>query len=140
MAGAPQTAPIRIDADTSGYEQAMQRITATTGRFGEAFSRSMRDAVLSGRDLDDTLRGLALRFSALALNEAFRPLDNLVGSLVSGLAAPLGGQGAGTAFAAGSPSNVIFNVQTPDAASFSRSQGQIATMLARVVARGGRGM
>ena len=34
--------------------------------------------------------------------------------------------------------NVVFNVTTPDAASFRKSEAQIAGMLARVVTRGGR--
>lgn len=46
-----------------------------------------------------------------------------------GVAAP-GGRG-------GAP-NVVFNVTTPDAASFRKSEAQIAGMLARAVARGGR--
>ena len=46
-----------------------------------------------------------------------------------GVAAP-GGRG-------GAP-NVVFNVTTPDAASFRKSEAQIAGMLARAVTRGGR--
>ncbi len=37
-----------------------------------------------------------------------------------------------------SPVNVVFNVTTPDAASFRKSEGQLAGMLARAVARGAR--
>ena len=41
--------------------------------------------------------------------------------------------------AAGTP-NIVFNVQTNDAASFRKSEGQITTMLARAVGRGRRGL
>jgi phage-related minor tail protein len=46
-----------------------------------------------------------------------------------GVAAP-GGRGAGP--------QVVFNVRTPDAASFRKSEAQISGMLARAVTRGGR--
>lgn len=36
--------------------------------------------------------------------------------------------------------NIVFNIQTNDAASFRKSEGQITTMLARAVARGQRGL
>jgi len=39
----------------------------------------------------------------------------------------------------GGPS-IVFNVQTPDAASFRRSEAQIQTMIARAAARGQRGL
>ncbi|MEG6510090.1 phage tail tape measure protein [Methyloligella sp. 2.7D] len=38
------------------------------------------------------------------------------------------------------PVNITFNVTTPDAESFKRSQGQIAAMLSRTVARGSRNL
>jgi phage-related minor tail protein len=38
----------------------------------------------------------------------------------------------------GGPVNIVFNVTTPDAASFRKSEAQIAGMLARAVSRGAR--
>jgi phage-related minor tail protein len=38
----------------------------------------------------------------------------------------------------GAPVSVVFNVTTPDAASFAKSEAQITGMLARAVARGAR--
>lgn len=38
------------------------------------------------------------------------------------------------------PAPVVFNVSTPDAASFRKSEAQITTMLARAVGRGRRGL
>src|SRR6185312_8670474 len=38
----------------------------------------------------------------------------------------------------GTPVNVVFNVSTPDAASFRKSEAQITGMLARAVSRGTR--
>ncbi|MEI8144249.1 MAG: phage tail tape measure protein [Alphaproteobacteria bacterium] len=51
---------------------------------------------------------------------------------------PDGRLGVATQGGGGSPS-VVFNVSTPDAASFRRSEAEITAMLARTVSRGRRG-
>lgn len=38
----------------------------------------------------------------------------------------------------GAPVSIVFNVTTPDAASFRKSEGQVTSMLARAVSRGAR--
>lgn len=40
----------------------------------------------------------------------------------------------------GQPVSIVFNVSTPDAQSFRKSEAQLSGMLARAVARGSRGM
>ncbi len=131
--------PIRIEADVSGFDAAMRSISQSTESFGRLFASSMTAAVISGRDFDDTLRSIALRASALALSQAFRPLESLAGNLLSGaLAGGAGDGGTGGGIMRGSTIN--FNVQANDAASFRKSEAQIAALLARTVARGGRGM
>lgn len=137
--------PIRIDADTSGYEAAMRSIAASTEQFGRVFSSSLRGAVLSGRSFDETLASIAQRISGLALNQAFAPLDALVGSLFSaGGFSP--SQSSGSDGRRGSESivskiaSIVFNVQSPDVAGFRKSETQISSMLARAVARGNRGL
>lgn len=85
------------------------------------------------------------------------------GVIASPVTFPLGGQGRGVAGEAGPEAilplargrdgrlgvkadaggpavNVTFNVTTPDAQSFQRSEGQIAAMLSRVVGRGQRNL
>ncbi|MEC9343063.1 MAG: hypothetical protein VYD64_04370, partial [Pseudomonadota bacterium] len=133
----PETnkASIVVSADTSGFEEAMEDIKDTTEQFGHVFAATMRQAVLSGRDLDDTLRSIALRFADLALGKALAPLENAVADLV--------GSAMGAAFPPASrhsttttSSNITLNVTTPDAAGFGRSQSQLTTMLARAVAQG----
>lgn len=42
--------------------------------------------------------------------------------------------------ASAKPVNVVFNVSTPDAASFRKSEAQVTAMLARAVGRGSRGL
>lgn len=46
----------------------------------------------------------------------------------------------GVASSGQAPVQVVFNVTATDAASFAKSEGQIAAMLARTVRRGGRGL
>lgn len=137
------SAPIKIEADTSSFDAAMRDILASTEQFGRIFASSLRVAAISGRDFDDTLRSIALRISSLALNKAFQPLDELFGSLISSVGQSiLGGSPASASPVApqSHSASIVFNVQTPDAAGFRKSESQISSMLARAVARGSRGL
>ena len=131
-----EQAPIRVTADTSGFDAAMADMAKSTEAFGRIFAGTMSRAVISGRDLDDTLRSIALRFADMALGKALAPLENalsgLAGGLFSGAAAPAG---SGLAPAA---TKIVFNVASQDSASFAKSEGQITAMLARAVGRGQR--
>lgn len=132
-------APITIVADTSGFDEAMRDMAASAEQFGRVFSAAMSRAVVSGRDLDDTLRAIALRFADLALGRALSPLENAVSGLFANLAPALS-NGASAAAAPTSPPRITFNVNSPDVAGFGKSQAQIAAMLARAVGRGQRGL
>ncbi|GIL03334.1 MAG: hypothetical protein BroJett030_32330 [Alphaproteobacteria bacterium] len=135
----PNDAPIVIRADTSGYDAAMRDIARSTEQFGRVFAATMRRAVLSGRDLDDTLRSVALRFADLALGRALAPIESAIGGLLSGAFA--GHSGATPAVgAAPAPANIVFNVTTPDVAGFAKSQAQVSAMLARAVRHGQRAL
>lgn len=133
------TVPIRITADTSGYDKALGAITRSTEKFGDVFSNVMRSSILSGRDLDDTLRSIAQRFASQALDRAFDPVDSLFSSLLGSLGGgnPTSNEIGGSNGAA-SAANIIFNVSSPDASGFKKSQSQISGMLVRAVQRGQR--
>jgi hypothetical protein len=141
----PNEIPIRIDADTSGFDTAMRDISGSSEQFARVFTSSLRGAVVAGRDFDDTLRGIARRISSMALSRALAPLENAIGGLLSGAAVPMPQAGRGGLAPAGLPpqiagqaASVVFNVSTPDAASFRKSEGQVTAMLARAIARGHR--
>ncbi len=141
--GNPQ--PIRIDADTSGFDAAIRDISNSTRAFSRVFATSLRDAAFSGRDLDNTLRSIALRISGLALDKAFAPLDGLLSSALSGalsgLSPPASSSPAGGAgLPATRPLSVVMNVNAADAASFRKSETQISALLARAVNRGSRAL
>lgn len=141
----PDDVAISIDADTRGFDAAMHEISVSSEQFARVFTSSLRGAVTAGRDFDDTLRGIARRISSLALNRALAPLESAIGGLLSG-AAPAGSAGGQGGYpfggllpqVASQAASVVFNVSTPDAGSFRKSEGQLTAMLTRAIARGSR--
>ena len=137
----------------------LRDLESLSRRFSTAFTAAMTSAVRDGRSLDDTLKGLALRLSNVALSAGMKPLERLLATgldalVSSGVGALTGGVGAGPSFAGGidatrspvvpaptlSPGGVTVNIQTPDASSFARSQTQVSMALARAVGRARRGL
>jgi phage-related minor tail protein len=95
-----------------GVERRLRSLTAGANAFSAAMSRAFVQSTAGGRQLDDVLKGLALRLSNVAVAAAFRPLaaglagglNNLFAGLFNG--APGGGNvtaamGAIKPFAAG---------------------------------------
>ena len=84
MAEPVETWTVAIDADTSKLQQEL----ASAARFGRQFSSALTSAfqglALRGRDFGDVLRSLTLSLSRMALQAAFRPLEQGVASLVGG--------------------------------------------------------
>jgi len=84
MAEPVETWTVAIDADTSKLQQEL----ASAARFGRQFSLALTSAfqglALRGRDFGDVLRSLTLSLSRMALQAAFRPLEQGVASLVGG--------------------------------------------------------
>lgn len=172
---------VRITADTTAFTQALDGLAKQADGFSGAISRAFRDAVVGGKEFDDILKGLALRFSTIALNAALKPIESGLGGLLSGLVGSLGAikpfakggvvasptyfplsgglglmgeAGAeavmplsrgpdgrlGVAGGGGGPVTVNIAIQTPDAASFRKSEAHVAATLARAVGRGRRGL
>jgi phage-related minor tail protein len=87
-------------------------LVLSANRFGAAMSGAFSQAVVGGRQLDDVLKGLALRLSDMVLKAALQPvMSSIAGGLTSGLQNVFGGmfgsggltaaQGAIKPFAAG---------------------------------------
>ena len=76
---------ISVSADTSALRTELQR----TALIGRQFSRSMISAfegiAVQGRSLGDVVRSLGLSLSKMVLNAAFKPLDQAMGRLFTGL-------------------------------------------------------
>lgn len=133
-------APIVVSADVSGFDAAMREISQSAERFGDVFASTMRRAVISGRDLDDTLRDIALRFADLALGQALAPIENALSALVAGAFSGLAQAASGADTAAAALPSIVFNVTSPDVSGFAKSQNQISALLARAVSRGQRSL
>jgi phage-related minor tail protein len=183
---------VTVEADTSQLDAQLAQSARAGRQFANALTTAFEGIALRGRSLGDVLRTLGLSLSRMALQAAFRPLEqtfgNLVTRLMSGVAFQNGGvvsQGLPVPFARGgviaapalfplqggrvglagergaeaimplargpdgrlgvaaSGSGAIavtFNVTTPDAESFRRSETQIAAMLARAVGHGQRNL
>jgi hypothetical protein len=146
-------------ASVSQLEAQLRELEGLANSFGLAMTTALRQSIVDGRRLEDVLRSLALSLSSRALSQALAPIGEGIGSVLSrGLGgllphAPLGehaslgsgipGGAAGPGALSGRGSrglNVVFNVTTPDAQSFRRSEGEVAAMLARAVGRGQRGL
>jgi len=135
-------------------------LEAGARRAGEALARAFGDGAAEGRRLEGVLDGLERSLAGLALRGAAGAAAQAAGGALASLAgsltglsvpAPSPGQppferwlGARDAPARGAPAprpvSVTMQIATPDAASFRRSEAQVAAGLARAVARGARGM
>lgn len=93
---------VAIDADTSAFRTEMTRSTDIGRQFGAALGRSFEGLAIQGRSLGDVVRSLGLSLSRMTLNAAFKPMEQLFSSVVSGLATG-GSPLAGTTLAAGTP-------------------------------------
>ncbi len=187
------------DYDIEATERGLAELERRANSFGAALTGALQQAVVDGRSLDDVLRGLAARMSAIALDAGLAPLENLLSGAASSLTSRLtsgfssllpferggvpgrtipfadggivggptffpmaggeiglmgeagteailplarGSDGRlGVAGGQGAPQvHVTFNVTSPDAASFRKSEAQVTAMLARAVGRGRRGL
>ncbi len=190
----PFEAIFSFKADTTALKKAYGEAESIGKRFASSLSQSFQDVVVRGKNLGDTLRGLALQLSKMVLSSALKPLEqglgNSLGKLFQGLLPfakggaiqrglpvpfaqggviqspvtfPMAGGMLGLAGERGPEAimplqrgpdgrlgvamqgkaggvNVTFNVSTPDADSFRRSETQLAAMLARAVSLGQRNL
>lgn len=132
------------DASTLATVGRLQASLEATSRSGELFARTLTtafaDIALKGQDLGTISSNLAERLAGLAAKTAESPIQSGFGQMFSGL---LGGGAYGIPdqeAATGAAASVILNVSTPDAESFTRSETQVAAMIARAAALGQRNM
>lgn len=90
-----ETWTIAVDADTSALERELKSATALGRQFGASLVDAFQGIAIKGKSVADVLRSLALRLSDLVLKAAFKPLEDGLGTLFSGLVS--GGFGGGAA-------------------------------------------
>lgn len=74
---------VSIQADTAPFQAALQNLEKLSSSFGAQLTGALKSAVISGRELDDVLRRLGLNLAGMALEQGLKPLQSLVGSLLS---------------------------------------------------------
>jgi len=186
---------VEITGDASSLKNELGAAASLGRNFSSSLTNAFRDVAFRGKTLGDTLKGLTLKLSDLVLKAAFKPLEQGLGKLFSGLfsggvgfakGAAFGRQSTPVPFANGgvirSPISfplgdgrtgiagergaeaimplargadgslgvkamqggggvtVNFNVVASDAASFAKSESQVAAMLARAVSYGQRNL
>ncbi len=133
-----------IDLHTDELRREMEGLNRLADSFGQKLVTSLAGAVIHGRKLSDVFQSLALSLSNQALSAALRPLGSLAGDAISSALAPIAGAALGSSSAAGyrarAPAGVTVNISTPDIQSFRQSQGQVASSIARAVAKGQRNL
>lgn len=93
---------VEIAADTSAFRREIGEAERLARGFGRVVGDALTGAALKGREADDVLRSLATRLSSLALDVAFRPLEQGVAGLLQGALGGLGGSlGGALGFAKG---------------------------------------
>ncbi len=88
------TFTIPVEADISPFQRAMEDLTRQSERFGASVSRTLSNAIISGRSFGDVLRSIGMQFSTMALKQGLKPLENLVSGLFSSVFSSIGGTAA----------------------------------------------
>lgn len=76
---------IRLEADTQPFADALVHLEKLAGSFGSQLTGAMRQATLSGKSLEDTLRSIGLNLAGMALSQGLKPLSDLTSGVFSGL-------------------------------------------------------
>ncbi|MBX3597057.1 MAG: phage tail tape measure protein [Rhizobiaceae bacterium] len=89
---------VAIEADTSGFQSALESLQSSADKFGTQLSKGLASAVVSGKELDDVIRQIGMNMATTALNNGLKPLGNVASTMFSSL---LGGGTPVTPFATG---------------------------------------
>lgn len=82
-----------VSGAVTGLTRQMRALDAVTAQFGRSLSRALASGIVQGKGFDDILRNIGQRFLEIALKAAFKPLENSLGSMFSGLFSGFGGLG-----------------------------------------------
>ena len=79
------TLTVQINADTSAFRRELGEAERLARGFGRVVGDALTGAALKGRETDDVFRSLVSRLSTLALNAAFRPIEQGVAGMFQNL-------------------------------------------------------
>lgn len=94
---ADETFKVAVEADTSGFETALDDLSTKARAFGATFNEALKSAAGGGRSLEGVMRQLGQRISSIALNAALKPLETAIGGLFGQVLSGLGGLAGGAA-------------------------------------------
>ncbi len=135
-----------IDRTKRAFEEIAEDVKVLEKGLSGGLKKAFDDVVFDGKNLSDALETIAQSMIKASYNAAVTPVTNHVGGLIAqGVGnfvqgvLPFGNSGGQGLFGGGaapltkSAANVVMNISTPDAASFSRSRSQIATQMNRAL-------
>lgn len=85
---------VSIDADLTEFKREMGEAEKLSRGFGSAFSRAIEQALVRGKSFSDVIRTLGLRLSSMALNAAFKPVEQGFSSIFQNLFSGASGGGS----------------------------------------------
>ena len=78
-----ETVTVSVEADTSAFDRALTALEKRSSSFGTSLTTALKSAVVSGKGLEDVLRGLASSLAGSALSAGLQPLQSLSCSLMT---------------------------------------------------------
>lgn len=97
-----ETWTVCVDGDTDELERQLAAAATHGKQFGRALSTAFQGVALEGKSVGDVLRNMTLSLSKMALQSAFKPLEQTFGSIFQNLiSGGGGGLFGGAAFANG---------------------------------------
>ncbi len=76
---------VTFRADTQELDAALKGLEDRSKQFGSILTSALKGAVVSGKGLEDVLKGVALSLAGMALDAGLKPLQGLFSGLFSGL-------------------------------------------------------
>lgn len=86
---------VSIDADLSDFRREIAEADKLARGFGASFSRALDQALVRGKSFSEVIRSLGLRLSSLALNAAFKPIEQGLAGAFQNLFGGITGSGEG---------------------------------------------
>ncbi len=84
---------VPVNADTSHFKDAMEDLSKQSDRFAAGITRTLQNAIISGKSFSDTLRAIGMQFATMALNQGLKPLEGVLSGAMSSLFSSIGGGG-----------------------------------------------
>ena len=82
---------IPIEAKTSHFKEAMEDLSKQSDRFAASITRTLQNAIISGKSFSDTLRAIGMQLATMALKQGMKPLEGVLSGVMSSLFSSING-------------------------------------------------